>query len=132
MSVWNEHDMEQRVRDALGAVHLNNPQGHHLGRPFLSSYQIAVALEAADPGFCDQIGKRIGGRGTGESHSLPQYIGNELSKQIRQQGDTHYAEGVFMSNERVREIVYAGPDGADISSSLAGTGFDMALFRLRE
>jgi hypothetical protein len=52
-----------------------------------------------------------------------------LSKQIKAQGELHYAEGVFLSTESVRAITYRSADGADIVSSIPGTGYDMALFR---
>ncbi len=59
-----------------------------------------------------------------------QYIGGELSRQIKAQ-DGHYAEGAFLSNERVQSIAYRGADGSQVLSSLAGTDFHMALFRMR-
>jgi hypothetical protein len=126
--------MEERIRGALQAVHINNPEGHAFGRPFVSAYQIAISLYEADPNLPGAIGKGVGGAGTGEHQSLAQYISNELSKQIhlaQQRGQVYFVEGVFMSNERVRSLIYRGPDGHDLESSLAGTGFDMALYRLR-
>lgn len=131
MSLWEEHGMANRVRDALESVHLNSPGGHHFGRPFLSSYQLAIALDMADPDLKNRLGKDVGGVGTGAHVSLAQYIGNELSKQIKADGSHHFAEGAFMSNERVQAVTYRGADGREVVSSLAGTDFDMALFRLR-
>lgn len=131
MSKWEQHQMSDRIRRALEAVHLNNPDGHHFGRPYVSSYQLAIALDREDPTLKDALGKQVGGAGTGVHHSLAQYIGLELSKQIRDQGSSHFAEGAFMSNERVQRIVYRGADGDDVVSSLAGRDFDMAMFRLR-
>ena len=132
MSLWQEHNMDDRVRAALQSVHLGNPHGHHFGRPYISPYQIAISLVEADPQLLGALGKEIGGRGTGAQHSLAQYVANELSRGIRTQGDQHYVEGAFLSNERVRSVVYEGPGGQEIVSSLVGTDFDMSLFRLRE
>lgn len=42
----------------------------------------------------------------------------------------HYAEGAFLSNEQVSELSYRSGQEA-IHSSLTGTGYDLALFRLR-
>ena len=131
VSLWEQHRMEERVRRVLEDVHLNNPQGHHFGRPYLSSYQIAIALDAEDPGLKHGLGKPVGGSGTGAHNSLAQYIGGELSRQIKVQGELHYAEGAFLSNERVQAIAYRGADGSQVLSSLVGTDFDMALFRMR-
>ena len=131
MSNWDAFNMADRVRRALEAVHLNNPEGHHFGRPFVSSYQIAIALDVEDPELKRLLAKEVGGVGVGSHTSLAQYIGNELSKQIRARGPNHYAEGAFMSNERVEAITYRGADNSEIVSSLPGTAYDMALFRLR-
>lgn len=131
MSLWVQHNMEHHVRQALEAVHLVNPDGHHFGRPFVSSYQLALAIDEVAPELRVALGKEIGGVGTGAHDSLAQYIGRELSRQIDDQGAEHYAEGAFMSNERVESLVYRGPGGTPVRSSLAGGSYDMALFRLR-
>lgn len=130
MSIWERHGMAERVRAALHAVHLNDPSGHHFGRPFVSSYQIAIALDVEDPQLRHVLGKQVGGVGVGTHDSLAQYVGNELSKQIRAD-PTGLRRGVFMSNERIDRIMYRGADGTEVVSSLTGTGYDMALFRLR-
>lgn len=129
MSQWTDHNMDQRVRDALGAVHLNNPDGHHLGRPFVTSYQLAIALAEADPELCGVLGKDLGGAGTGANHSLAQYLGRELSRRIGA-GTIDWVEGAFLSNERVQEMAYRGPDGEPVVSSVSGSGYDLAVFRL--
>lgn len=125
--------MERRIRTALEAVHQNNPDGHHLGAPYVSAYQIAIALDAEDPALVGAIGKEVGGQGTGEHHSLAQYIAQQLANGIRNArnaGRPYFVEGAFVSNERVQSITYRGNDGGDIRSSLAGSNFDMAIFRL--
>jgi hypothetical protein len=135
MSLWDQHDMSARVQAVLDDVHLNNPDGHHFGRPFVSSYQIAIALDAADPNLKHELNKPVGGTNAGSHNSMAQYIGNELSKQIKAAEDSetaHFADGAFMSNESVKSLVYDGADGSDVVSSLPGTEFDMALFRLRQ
>ena len=48
VSLWEEHDMTGRILSVLEAVHINSPEGHHFGRPFVSSYQIAIRLLEAD------------------------------------------------------------------------------------
>jgi hypothetical protein len=124
--------MTDRIVSVLDAVHINSPEGHHFGRPFVSSYQIAIRLLESDETLSELLGLDVGGRGTGRHVSLAQYVGQNLSRQIRAD-ETHPVEGVFMSNELVRQVVYRRPGGEDdVVSSLAGTDFDMALFRLRE
>jgi hypothetical protein len=123
--------MGERVRAFLEDVQENSPHDHHFGGPFVSSYQIAIALDADDPALTAALGKAVGGAGTGTPDSVAQYVGNELSKQIKAEGDGHYAAGAFMSNEAVQSLVYRRADGGEVASSLVGTDIPMALFRLR-
>lgn len=132
MSRWQQHDMQERITQVLNAVHLNNPEGHQLGRPYLSSYQIAIALDAADQGLKLALDKEIGGVGTGAHHSLAQYVAQRLSSEIGRLGDDCFAEGAFMSNEHVGSITYVTANGNEVLSSLSATPFDLALFRTRQ
>lgn len=130
MSLWSEHDLTDKVVEILAGVHCNN-EVHHFGRPYISSYQIAIEMERQFPDTVAAIGKPIGGAGTGQHNSLAQYLSNELSKQIKAQGVEHPVEGAFFSNENAAAVTFTGADGAVITSSLVGTDFDMALYRLR-
>ena len=128
MSIWSDYDVEAKVIDVLGHVHLVNDY-HHFGRPYISAYQVAIALDARYPEVAQALGVRIGGVGTGERDSLSQYLARELSRRIK--GDPGYpVQGAFMSNEAVHELSYDTPRGERVTSSLTGTGFDLSLFRL--
>jgi hypothetical protein len=130
MSKWGDNRMTERVLEVLNDVRLVNEGGHHFGRPFVTSYQIAIEVERRHPGSAAALGKQLGGAGTGTQVSMAQYIGNELSKQIKAEGSAHPVEGRFLSNMSVTSLTYAGPSGP-IVSSVTGTGFDLGLFRLR-
>lgn len=130
MSQWAQHDLTDKVVQILTDVHCIN-EVHHFGRPYISSYQIAIAMQGRFPDTVAEIGKPIGGAGTGQHDSLAQYLSNELSKRIKTQGDSHPVEGAFFSNENAAAVTFFGADGAIITSSLVGTDFDMALYRLR-
>jgi hypothetical protein len=41
MSVWEQQSVDAAVRTALGSVHINNPDGHHFGAPYMTAYQLA-------------------------------------------------------------------------------------------
>lgn len=132
MSKWADQNMDDRIVRALAAVHINNPGGHHFGRPFLSSYQIAIALDHDDHELRTRLAKQLGGQGTGVSHSMAQYIGNQLSRRIRdaaRRGDQSLYEGVFLSNENVLAFHFRGPVDA-VVSSVSATSYDLGLFRL--
>ncbi len=130
MSLWSEHDLTDKVVQILTGVHCNN-EVHHFGRPYISAYQIAIEMQRRFPETVTAIGKPIGGAGTGQHNSLAQYLSNELSKQIKAQGVDHPVEGAFFSNENARSVTFTGVDGDVITSSLVGTDYDMALYRLR-
>jgi hypothetical protein len=129
MSVWEDHDVENKVVAVLSDVHLVNDY-HHFGRPYMTAYQLAIHLHARYPQVAEALGVRVGGAGTGERTSLAQYLARELSRRIKNDGN-HRVQGAFMSNEAVRELVYEGGDGQAVISSLTRTSFDLSLYRLR-
>jgi hypothetical protein len=131
MSVWEEQGVEAAVLEALGDVHLNNPDGHHFGRPYLTAYQLAIAVNAGRPEIAATLGVTVGGRGTGAHNSLAQYLARELSARIKRHGDDYPLEGAFVSNEHLTSLTYRDADGQAITSSLTGSGFDLSLFRAR-
>jgi len=130
MSKWDENDMTNKVLTVLGESRLAGGGDHHFGRAFVTSYQLAIEIERRIPGTAKALGKSLGGAGTGEQVSVAQYLGNELSKQIKAQGDGHPVEGRFLSSIDVTSMTYQSPEG-EIVSSLIGTGFDLGIFRLR-
>ena len=129
MSIWEDHDVENKVVAVLSDVHLVNDY-HHFGRPYLTAYQLAIHLHARYPEVAHALGVGVGGVGTGERTSLAQYLARELSRRIRD-NPHHRVQGAFLSNEAVRELTYEDADGQLVTSSLTGTPFDLSLYRLR-
>lgn len=68
MSQWDTLQMDAKISQIL-AVQSHDPD-HHFGRPFLTSYQIAIAFHDRYPQDFQTIGKPIGGKGTGQQDSL--------------------------------------------------------------
>jgi hypothetical protein len=132
MSVWEEQRVEAAVLEALQGVHLNISGGHHFGRPYVTAYQLAIAVHAAHPEIAAALGGvTVGGRGTGAQSSLAQYLARELSGRIKRGGDSYPVEGAFVSNEHLTSLTYRETAGQVITSSLTGSGFDLSLFRAR-
>ncbi|SHG74224.1 hypothetical protein [Geodermatophilus nigrescens] len=131
MSVWEKQAVEAAVLDALDATHLNNLGGHHFGRPYVTAYQLAIAVDSAHPEIAQALGVSVGGRGAGAQNSLAQYLARELSARIKRDGEGYPVEGAFVSNEHLTSLIYRNADGQPITSSLTGTGFDLSLFRRR-
>lgn len=131
MSVWESESVQDAVVEVLGAVHLNNPQGHHFGRPYLTAYQLAIEVDASHPNVRAALGVEVGGTGAGERSSLAQYLARELSRRINRANQAFPVEGAFVSNEHLTALSYRKSDGREMTSTLTGTGFDLSLFRLR-
>lgn len=133
MALWTDHDLEEKIVNVLGTVPLNNPQGHHFGAPYVSSYQIAILLERDYSETVLALDMRMGGVGTGQHDSLSQYIGRELSLRIRradEAGEHYPVQGAFFSNIAVENIRLRRTTGEAMVSSLVGSSYDMGMFRL--
>ncbi len=125
-SLWEQHDIENVVIQILTDV---NDEGHHFGRPFLTAYQLAMEFDRRHNNIVTQLGKQVGGAGTGERTSLAQYLALELSRQIRDDPD-YPIEGAFISNQNVRELSY-NRGNEIITSSVTGSRYSLSMFRLR-
>ena len=130
VTIWAEHDVEARILEVLGDVPTTN-DAHHFGRPYMSAYQLAIELHRRYPAVAKALGRPVGGAGVGRRNSLAQYLAKQLSD--RNRDDDHYpVEGAFITNQDVLRLSYQGPDGAPVTSSLTGSGFELSLFRLRD
>jgi len=129
MSVWDEQDVEQKVVEVLRDVPLTN-EHHAFGRPFMTAYQLAIALDARFPEVRQALGYPLGGSGVGERNSLAQYLAKQLSDRIRDSDGAHPVQRGFVSSANVLNIKYRSHDGSEIVSSLTGTGYDLSMFRL--
>lgn len=128
MSTWEILDMDSKILTILQDVP-DSADGHHLGRAYLTAYQLAIEFRNRHPGDVEQIGYPIGGVGTGQRNSFSQYIAQQLSIRIRS-GRLPEVEGGFLSNLHLKGIHFlAGED--EITSSLTGSGFTLSMFRLR-
>ena len=126
MSIWEDFSVEARIRGILD-VPPREP-GHHFGRPFLTAYQIAISFAKRFPDDHDLIGKQIGGKGTGPSHSLAQYLARELSDRIRNRRVTGI-EGADLHGTHLKKLEYRSSEGNVESST--GTSSELSMFRLR-
>ena len=125
MSIWEDFSVEARIRAILD-VPPREP-GHHFGRPFLTAYQIAISFAELFPDEHDRIGKQIGGKGTGPSHSLAQYLARELSDRIRNDRVTGI-EGADLHGMHLKKLEYRSGEG-NIESS-TGSSSELSMFRL--
>jgi hypothetical protein len=129
MSVWGDFEVESKITDILRETPYQ--ETHHFGHPYLSAYQLAIAVDRRWPGVRAALGNLpVGGLGIGMRNSLAQYLAGELSRRIKS-GDLTTIEGAFLTDEDLVELVYVESDGRRVTSSLTGSGYDLSLFRLR-
>ena len=129
MSVWGDFEVEDKITDILRQTPFQ--EEHHFGRPYLSAYQLAIAVDRRWPRVRAALGNLpVGGLGIGTRNSLAQYLAGELSRRIKS-GDLTTIEGAFLTDEDLVELVYVESDGRRVTSSLTGSGYDLSLFRLR-
>ncbi len=126
MSFWQEHDIEAKVLAILRDVP-DFAEGHHLGRPFLTAYQIAIEFAHRHPDVVNVLGHPVGGKGAGVHYSLATYLANQLSRLIRD--DKINVEGGFLSNQHLQNIMFTHGEET-ITSSLTETQFTLSMFRL--
>jgi hypothetical protein len=132
MSIWEDHELTHKIVDVLGRVPSNN-SAPHLGRPFVSAYQLAIGLRQHYPDTVDAIDNPVGGEDIGRPDSIAQYVARVLSTRISRDGGEFPVEGAFLSNVNIRSVTFRDPtDGGEVASSLVEARFDMSLFRLRD
>ena len=104
MSDWEDYHVENHVREILGGLE-SNPPGHHLGRPFLTAYQLAIEFDRRAPEIRRDKGWPIGGLGVGQHTSLAQYLARQLSRRI-ESGSITDIEGGFLSDLRLADLSF--------------------------
>lgn len=127
MSIWEDFSIEARVREILD-VPPREP-GHHFGPPFLTAYQIAISFAERFPSDYGLIGKQIGGKGAGPSHSLAQYLARELSARIKHRR-LPGVEGADLHGSHLKKLEYHSSEG-DLESSM-GSNSELSMFRLSD
>lgn len=133
MSEWDVLGIEAKIIEILASVP-DAMDDHHLGRPFLTAYQIAIEFRDQYKAEFDKLDLPIGGSGTGQRTSLSQYLARELSRRIHTD-KLPEIEGGFLSNQHLSDISFkvVTESGMDvIHSSLTDSGFTLSMFRLRD
>ena len=128
ISHWQNLDIENKIIDILSSVPPYE-EGHHMGRPFLTAYQLAIEYNRHHSGDLAILGLTVGGAGTGRYNSLAQYLARQLSQRILDGGSPF--EGGFLSNLHLKDMVF-DDDGRDVTSSSTGAPHTISVFRLRQ
>jgi hypothetical protein len=130
MNYWQELEIENKITQILQDIP-DAASVHHLGKPFLTAYQIAIEFANRYPEEFKQLELEIGGVGTGKRNSLAQYLAGQLSKRIKNKEIAH-VEGGFLSNQHLHDINFHVEGQQElIHSSLTNTNFTLSMFRLK-
>jgi len=128
MAVWTA-ETETAVRRALEEVTYAEPGREHLGRPFITAYQLAIKVRRIDQLVAPEL--EVGGEGIGRHQSLAQFLARELSQRIKRD-ESYFVEGAQLSSAAMTAMTFRHPEGRVISNSLISAGYDTSMFRLRE
>lgn len=126
MNKWHDLQLEDRLTDILCEFAFD--EAHHFGRPFASSYQIAIAFCGRYPDLFERIGLPLGGPGNGNRHSLTQYLAGELSRRIKS-GEITHIEGAWFSTLRLHQLEF---DTQDAALPVPAHHEVISMFRLTE
>lgn len=98
---------------------------HHMGRPFMSAYQIAIQYAALHPDHP----LPVGGAGVGVHQSLAQRIARFLSMAIKNKAYPGL-EGGFISHDQLKSMSFEDLAGNPIIVSTLDSGNAHAVFRV--
>jgi hypothetical protein len=100
--------------------------GHHLGRPFVTAYQLAIEFDRRHGDIVKKLGYQVGGSGIGEHRSLAQYIALQLSQGIKTKRLADIIDGALISQRDVQSMRFS----TGLESSVNGAA-GMAMYRLK-
>ena len=126
-TIWDANSLGPKVVQILRHLKYD---GHHLGRPFVTSYQLAILFKETFTEDFDRLAYLVGGKGIGREFTLASYLARELSQRIKRDEITN-VEGGFLSNQRLRKLEFDDA-GESVVSSLTGGEDDAAIFRYVE
>ena len=125
MSDWENYQILEKLLNILDIDSI--PSEHHLGRPFMTPYQLAIAFKQHYPETFNLLGLPVGGKGTNQHTSLAQYLARELSRHIKNHTISDQIEGGFLCNGYISDLIFIDGDDEIISSS--EQSYHVSIFR---
>ncbi len=128
MGFWVENDLTPKIEYILkkNEAKRKYPQ---MGRPYMTSLQLAFAFQKEFSGLANLAGYQAGGKSFEDRNSLAHFITKELIGILSIHKDSPI-EGAFLSDEGITEIGYINKS-APLQSNVNKTTFDLAMFRLK-
>lgn len=129
MSFWQDNDLTPKIERLLQRFEAD-PDALYLGRPWLTSLQLAIEFEQEYPGIARLLGFEVGGAGVREQASLAHYLAHEIMTRIVT-GRLPTVEASFLYHGHLMSLPYRYR-GNPIESTIEEDHFDLALIRLKE
>jgi hypothetical protein len=124
-SLWDQHNVTDLIRQILQSV---PPEQHYgTGRPFMTTYQIAIEFARRFPTVATALGHPPGGQGQGP-YALTNYIARWLPDRIVNRG-VRDIEFRFLSAQNMTSLQF-DDQGTTITATTNQAGFDATMFRL--
>lgn len=112
------------IREGLREVHRQSRKADHdFDPPYLTAYQLAIALVERDKDFCNKLAMPLGGKDSGEGETLPRYLARELSRRIGTK-EIEDIEGAFLSVKSIKHLAFT-------HDVIAAAAEPFSLFRLK-
>ncbi len=121
MSEWEELKLEDKLVKILAGIP-KFEKGRHLGRPFLTSYQIAIEFKRRYADDFARLGLPIGLGEVGTGMSLAQYLAQQLSHMVRE--NHPHIEGGVLAYHYMEDLTF--DDDGDV---VRPSRFPVAMFR---
>jgi hypothetical protein len=118
---WNDLHLESKLLTLLSEIPVFQ-SAHHLGRPFLTSYQVAILFKHRYPNDFARMGIPIDASDVPDEISLARYFAQHLSDAIKH-GLPH-VEGAVLSYQHLEDITLDN-DGESVRPSR----FPVSMFR---
>lgn len=123
-SQWDQHNLTDLVRQILRSV---APEPvYSMGRPFLTTYQIAIELERRFPQVVAALNLAMGGSGHGP-YALTTYLARWLPDRIVNRGVTDI-ELRFLAPNHLKTLEF-DDHGKSIVATTHQAGFNSTMFR---
>ncbi|WP_417740256.1 hypothetical protein [Rosistilla oblonga] len=123
-SLWDQHNVTDHIRNILNSLPID--QAYNSGRPFLTTYQIAIALEQQHPQIAAALAQATGGEGHGP-YGLTTYIARWLPDRINNRGVTDI-EMRFLAPDNLTSIVLDN-NGTPMTTTTNQAGYNSTMFR---
>jgi len=128
MSIWDQHDIEDKIRSILTAVPVN-PKHSMAGRQFLTTYQVVLEFDRTYHNVVALLGKPLGGKGAGQD-ALTIYFAKELAQRIAD-NRIRDIEIQFLAPQYINTIDFK-TNGSPMVATPHEANFTETLFRLKQ